>query len=131
MHIRNNSDGHLDGFHYGFFLIKKYSCGKKISINHLKFLRFLLKPYILHTFLIWYRFLFIICTSPCMFHNFYLSALWSLLVNPVSNISQIQQWNKKRCGIFSNWAIKTNVPKLMRLLWCFFLLTFSSLHTLF
>ena len=38
----------------------------------------------------------------CMFCNFYLAVLWSLLVNAASNTSQIQQWNtQKRCGNFS------------------------------
>ena len=43
-----------------------------------------------------------------IFHNFYFSIFWSLLVNTTHNTSQIQQWNaKKRCGIFSKLTIKT------------------------
>ena len=57
-----------------------------------------------------------------MFHNFYLSALWSLLVNAASNTFQIQQWNtKKRCRILKNedvgginkWRHQRNVMFLM------------------
>ena len=40
------------------------------------------------------------CTCACVFCNFYLSVLWSLLVTQLATISQIQQWNTKVWNYF-------------------------------
>ena len=78
-----------------FFQQINYSCGMKVSINfknvYSKPTRCILNkldtgffPY--SSLTLWL--IGIICICPCMFHYFYLSVLWSLLVNPAGKTSQ-------------------------------------------